>query len=332
MSESGDYTSASWSSGHSFSKARSAYADEVVSRSYGKAISAGKSALDLVEASLVSDAKRSLILAVDHTGSMGERTGIIFAKYPYLIHEVQTEYLGADTDICLVAVGDAEGDTYPLEVRPLVKTKKDLEKELKALVIEGGGGEGGTESYELACLYFCRNATFPKALHKPIMIITGDEGPKDQVTPDQAKMYAHIHLEKSISAKDIFKELLEKYEVYYILNPYGSSGAMVRERLDVSSQAYYRKWCSLLGDDRVVILPDPDRVVDVIFGILAKVTDKIEYFKEEIEDRQKPEQVATVYKALHTIHALPAPTSKPKKVGDSKLRSTSTGPKSKPLM
>jgi hypothetical protein len=47
-------------------------------------------------------------------------------------------------------------------------------------------------------------------------------------------------------------------------------------------------------------------VVDVIFGILAKETNKIDYFKDEIEGRQRPDQVDTVYKSLKTIHALPA--------------------------
>jgi hypothetical protein len=332
MSESGDYEVAHWSPGHNFASARRAYRDDVVDRSYGKAVAAGKKARDLVEPRIVSDAKRSLILVTDHTGSMGERTGIIFSKYPYLVHEVQTEYFGPDSDICIAAVGDACGDNYPLEVRPLAKDKKDLEVRLKELVIEGNGQGGGTESYELAGLYFCRNASYPKALHKPVIIFTGDEQPKDQVTKEQAKEYALVNLEKAISTEAIFRELKEKYEVYYILNPYNSA-KLVGDRLDGNSQSFYDRWCKLLGSDHVVILGDPDRVVDVIFGILAKETKKIEYFKEEIEDRQKPAQVATVYKALKTIHALPAPEDeKSAKTGASKLRSGGKGPKSKPLM
>ncbi len=65
----------------------------------------------------------------------------------------------------------------------------------------------------------------------------------------------------------------------------------------------------------------------------SKETGKIEYFKEEIEDRQKPAQVATVYKALKPILELAGPDEeKSAKSGASKLRSTGAGPKPKPLM
>ena len=63
-----------------------------------------------------------------------------------------------------------------------------------------------------------------------------------------------------------------------------------------------KQWESYLGADHVSILPEPRRVVDVILGILAKETSMVDYFVKELVERQKPDQVKTVTKALKTIH------------------------------
>ncbi|MFX5476466.1 hypothetical protein ABTD55_21345, partial [Acinetobacter baumannii] len=62
-----------------------------------------------------------------------------------------------------------------------------------------------------------------------------------------------------------------------------------------------RQWEKLLGDDHVVMLPEASRVVDVIFGILAKETGRVDYFTKELTDRQDPDQVTTVMKSLHKV-------------------------------
>ena len=77
----------------------------------------------------------------------------------------------------------------------------------------------------------------------------------------------------------------------------------------------YNQWESYLGADHIAILPEAGRVVDVIFGIFAKETDRVDYFKEEIEGRQKPNQIAAAYKSLRSIHNLP-PKNSIKKIGD----------------
>ena len=93
------------------------------------------------------------------------------------------------------------------------------------------------------------------------------------------------------------------------------------------------RWVQILGSDRVCDLPDPKRVVDVIFGILAKVTNRIDDFKLEIEARQKPEQVKTVYKSLATIHVA-LPENKGDDDGKSRLMlpGGGDGPKTKSLL
>ena len=66
------------------------------------------------------------------------------------------------------------------------------------------------------------------------------------------------------------------------------------------------QWESYLGADHVVILPEARRVVDVVFGVLAKETSMQAYFLKELTERQKPGQIKTVMDALKTIHGPPA--------------------------
>lgn len=302
MTESADYNPGHWR-GHDFGSARKHF-DRHAGRSYDDAKTSGKKSKDLIVSSLVTESPAPLLILCDVTGSMGEWPAVIFSKLPYLELEGQ-EYLGKDMEICFGAVGDAFSDEYPLQIRPFTKGV-DLKKRLEELVIEGQGGGQTTESYELAALYCARNISMPKAIH-PILIFIGDEQPYDFVDKAHAKGLASVTLQGRLSTKEIFEELKQKYAVYLIRKPYHLSS---ENDISDTDLRIHRAWAQLLGEDHICDLPKADRVVDVIFGILAKETGRIEYFREEIEGRQKPGQVEMAYKSLRTIHALPSKGSK----------------------
>jgi len=287
MSESGDYSPGVWA-GHDFKSARKTY-DAYVGRSYDAAVSAGKGTKDLIAENVQTDSSAPLIIVVDETGSMGDWPATIFSKLPYLENEGK-EYLGDDFQICFMAIGDAycENEKYPLQDR------------LKELVIEGGGGGQTTETYELAALFANEKVEIPKAV-KPIIIFIGDEKPYDTISPDHAKRLLGMNLEKTLTTKAVFEKLKQKYAVYIIRKMYEpSTGNAMSE----SDREITRHWAGLVGDDHISNLPEAGRVVDVIFGILAKETGRIAYFEHELEDRQDANQVKTVYKSLATIHKI----------------------------
>lgn len=324
MVESADYTPAPDWTGHNFTRARASF-DAHAGRSYADATRAGKTARDLAPAEISTDSTCPLVILTDETGSMGSWPATIFSKLPYLEHEAMTEYLGQDVEISFGAIGDAFSDNFPLQARPFTRGAK-LKTSLEELVIESNGGGQVHESYELIALYYARNVAMPKAI-RPVLIMTGDEMPYDFIDPDKAMTYAGIKIEGRMSAEDIFAELQEKYEVFMILKPYNTdAGDDDRTNRDV-----YRRWANLLGADHVAPLPDPHRVVDVIFGILAKVSGRIDYFRKEIEGRQKPAQVQAAYRSLKTIHALP-PGTKAKPSGQSTMRRDPGGKTSDPLV
>ncbi|OGZ08536.1 MAG: hypothetical protein A3C93_03940 [Candidatus Lloydbacteria bacterium RIFCSPHIGHO2_02_FULL_54_17] len=324
MSESGDYTPAPyWSDHKSFKTARAHY-DTKAARSYDDAVSDGKTLKDLIPASVTTESSAPLVIVTDETGSMGEWPAVIFSKLPYLEHEAK-EYLGDDVEISFAAIGDAHtgSEKFWLQVRPFAK-KKAIKTELEKLVIEGAGGGQVSETYEMAALYYARKCEMPKAI-KPIIIFIGDEKPYDMIAKEHAKMVG-VSGESRIATKDVFEELKRKFSVYLILKPYegGSSNTMGSVNRGIRAA-----WAELVGEDHIADLPSADRVVDVIFGILAKETAKVPYFVEELKDRQLKDKggaakVETVMKSLKTIHAaLPAPdTKKGAGSGKSQLHTT----------
>lgn len=299
MAETADYDPGDWK-GHDFTAARKSY-DAHAGRSYADATAKGLVASDLVPTGLSTKSSAPLTVLCDVTGSMGEWPAVIFSKLPYLDIEGK-EYLGDDMEISFGAIGDApRGDKYPLQAREFAKGTK-LKEHLKALIVEGGGGGDACESYELGALYYARNVTMPNAT-KPIIIFIGDEGLHPYVEKAHAQS-CHININARIDTTDIFKELTRMYAVYVVRKPYDSGG-----EAEIQAQ-----WVGLLGEDHVVQLPSADRVVDVIFGILAKETNRVDYFRKELEGRQNPSQVATVYKSLKTVHTLPKAAGKGKSV------------------
>lgn len=317
MSEPADFNPGPWQ-GHDFKAARVQY-DKHAGRSYAEAIAQNKSNKDLVPPSLLTQSRSPLVISIDVTGSMDAWPETIFSKLPYLEIEGK-EYLGEDMEISFSAIGDAtKGDRYPLQVRPFTKGVQ-LKEELKQLVNEHGGGGGGEESYQLTALYYARKVSMPNAA-TPIHIFIGDEQPYNFVDQNQARNFAYEDLREPVSTKDIFEELKLKYSVYIIRKPY--------PRMDQIIRSY---WERLLGADHVAPLSDPDRVVDVIFGILAEETARINYFRNELDDRQTPAQRAIVYKSLETIHTLPKGAQRALRSGHSVLHRPIQGEDCAPLI
>lgn len=311
MSESGDYDPGPWR-GEDFGAARREYTDHART-SFTVAVSSGRTNTDLIEKEITFKSAHPLAIISDVTGSMGADPAVFFSKLGYLEIEGK-EYLGSDMEIVFGATGDAYSDRYPVQIRPPAKGL-NLKARLKELVIEGQGGGQIMETYELIALYFARKVKTPKAIHKPILILIGDESPYDHVDKEQAKSLLGIELTARLTTKQIFEELKEKWSVYLIRRAYGDNHG---DTMDATNRKIYNTWSALLGEDHICTLPSADRVVDIIFGILANETDRVDYFRGEVTDRQMkdkdgPEKVATVFKSLETIHFLPRADSKPEK-------------------
>jgi hypothetical protein len=312
MAETADYDPGDWK-GYDFTSARATY-DAHVGRSYTDAVSKKVVPTTLVPDQITTDSTAPLVIITDHTGSMGDWTATVFSKLPYLDMEGK-EYLGDDMEISFAAVGDVFSDQYPLQVQPFGKGTA-LADNLKKLVIEGNGGGQHFESYDIAAAYYARNCNMPNAV-KPILVFIGDEGLYETIDQEHATTWARTLCEGRMHISQIMKELRQKFSVYVVLKPYGS-GYKENKKSDLDLRIE-KQWIELLGEDHVCYLADPTRVVDSIFGILAKETGRYDYFKEELTGRQKPDQVSVVLKSLNSIHS-PAASMKKLTAGKSITR------------
>lgn len=312
MSEMGDtYDPGPWK-GYDFGKARMHHADPNAGRGYSSGSSSkssndsmpatpvslysGKSLDNLVPEKLITQCRSPLIVVVDGTGSMGDFPKVMFKKLPLLDLGIN-DYL-EDSEIAFAVVGDAgANDQYPFQVQPFTKGK-GLQKALDNLALEGGGGSNEQESYDLAALYFARHVEMPKATN-PVLLWVCDEGIYPTIDPTWAKSYARTDLPKGIKSKEAFDELRQKFSVYCIRKHYnnGISG----DKMIGSNLHIHKQWQEYIGPDRIAILNNPERVVDVTFGLLADATGKKDFFQTELTYRQKPEQVEEVMKSMLTV-------------------------------
>jgi hypothetical protein len=294
----GSYDPGPWR-GWNYNSARKAHTklNSNAGRGYGGSTSSAKKSVpnNLVPDSLTTNAKSPLVVVVDGTGSMGKFPETIFKKLP-LLDDSAKDYLD-DCEISYSMIGDAGSDRYPLQVQPFGKGKKMVES-LNKLIIEGNGGGNQQESYDLAALYYARNVKMPKA-NKPILIFVCDEGVYPNVNKSWAKSYAKVELAEKLSRKQLFEELQTKFSVYVIRKHY--QNGMSNDKMTGTNLKIHKQWEGLVGSDRMAILNDPQRVVDVILGLLAHETEKVDFFKKELEWRQTPAQVKTVYKSMVSV-------------------------------
>lgn len=328
MSESGDYVETHWDHRHDFSEARRTY-DRDAGRSYERARATKKTKKDLLAPRLSTQSPHPLIVVTDVTGSMHLWPGRMFSKLPFLEFEAK-EYLGADAEISFCAVGDVNSDTYPLQVRPFTGDTDTMKRQLNdEIVKEAGGGPGLEESYEMAALYLLHCLEAPNA-DRPIVIFIGDEMPYSFVSPEQVEELIGVKLPKRLTTKQVFEQLMERCEVFLIRKPYGDAPAEHGEnKLSPNDQRIHDTWAQLIGADHIYDLPNPDRVVDVMFGLLAQATDRLAYFRQELAGRQTAEQVMEVYK---TLRMAADDTAEAGTAGAVVKRTKAGGKKAKPLL
>ena len=291
-----DSTPRDGGAGYSYSSARGAYdpgpsssgSSKSSSRSYARKSAVEKYPLDK---KITTQSPTPLVVAVDVTGSMADWPQLIFEKLPLLYSEVK-RYM-PEVEISFAAVGDAYSDSYPIQIRDFGKDK-DLDAKVNSLYPEGGGGGSGRESYELTALFYNKNCEMPKA-KKPIFIFAGDEGFYENLDASTIEKYLGGSEAKNFDGKKIMKELASKYDAYLLHKEYGSSDDYI-----------VSQWKDAIGNERVLKLEDPKRIVDCIIGIVAASSGQFVDFSKRLSKRQTNGQVQSVMTTLHKISSAPS--------------------------
>ena len=246
---------------------------------------------------ITSESTDPIIIGVDVTGSMSSWPAAIFDRLP-LLYQTLSQYR-PNAEFCFAAIGDATCDSFPLQVNNFGKGL-ELEKHVKALFPEGKGGGHITESYELFGYFMLEHCKTPKAT-SPFLLIYGDETFYDEVNPRQVKKYIGDTLERTLPSKEVWKRLMQRFNVYHLHKPYGNS----------SDDEILRYWADAIGPQRIIKVPSEDRAVDIGMGIIAKYWGEFDDFKSNLDARHDSKKVKdSVYHSLRYIPDDKSPSSK----------------------
>lgn len=316
MSESGDYTPADWDGPKNMAEARKDF-QAAAGRSYAQAAQQNTQWHELLPPFLTTDSPEPTLFLCDTTGSMADKPSIFFGKAPYLDHEVRTVYYSDRYEMAMLTFGDARStgeaqEKYPLQAQPFVSGKA-LRSSLKKFVFEKKGGAQTCETVEHGALYCLHNVRTPQAIRKPLLIIYTDEMPYDHVTREMAAKI-HVRLnENLIATDDIFRQLTTRFSVYLILMQYirinPSDKGAARAEKEALNASIRQCWLNFIDARHTAYLgyDEGDRIFDVSLGIFAAATNKLGYFEKELIQRQSPEQVDQVFRALASIHRFHRP-------------------------
>ncbi|MFC1608703.1 hypothetical protein ACFL2R_03805 [Patescibacteria group bacterium] len=274
--------------GYDYSSARKAYSKP--SDSQGKksrsiqSASLGKAPVGQI---IKSDAENIINVRIDVTGSNRANAEVFFKKLPLLY--VEASRCMSDLEISFGAAGDAYTDDYPLQVRDFGQGP-ELDAELNALHPEGYGGGQGKETYELNAYYDLKCCEIPNAVN-PFYFLLCDEGFYPEVQPSHVRKYIGIDMDEPMSAKEVFQQLMQKFNVYILRCRYNN----------VHENKVHQQWVDMFGPKRVVLLEEAARVVDCMIGIIAAETGEFDDFSQRLSSRQTSVQVDSVMKSLRFV-------------------------------
>lgn len=256
---------------------------------------------------LVCTAQTGIVIALDLTGSNKLAVGMLWDKFPMLYGQIKQKKYLKDFAISLAGVGDVNSDRAPVQVCDFAQGT-ELDKHLTSLYLEGGGGYGSSESYELTALYYLRHSSFTHpGADKPYFFFVGDEGFYEGIRRDQVKSVLGDKDQEESSAIKILKDLQEKFNVFMIHIPYAPvsdpadpEGLKVVSSYPSEDRKIVDQWRNVLGQN-FMSLDEPKGFVDVILGCVAlqSQTRTLDQYLSDMKRRKQTEaRIGRVEKAL----------------------------------
>jgi hypothetical protein len=234
---------------------------------------------------ITSASKNPLVVAVDVTGSMQHWPFEIFDRLP-LLYNTLSQYR-PDLEISFAAIGDGYVDRWPLQTTDFSKGF-ELEKHLKALYGEGGGGDE-PESYGLFAHWVNEHVSVPNAT-RPFLIVFGDASMHPTVAAGQVDRYMGDELRQDVDSIAAWQRVSAKWNTWFLRRPGGRRG----DHVD-------KQWSKAIGAQQVVLMDDEQRAVDYAMGLVARTWGHFGDFKENMLARQDEEKVTELEARLDEV-------------------------------
>jgi hypothetical protein len=199
----------------------------------------------------------AIAVFLDVTGSMSRVPRVVQERLPQLLGLLLYKNYIPHPQILFGAIGDATCDRVPLQVGQFESDNR-MDTHLQNLILEGGGGAGMSESYELALYFMARHTSvdcWEKRRKKGYLFMIGDEMAYPKVKRSEVNDLIGAGLQDDIPLAQIVTELKEKYHVFYII-PGGASNS--------ANAAIPDFWRETLGGQSVIRLEDANDVSELI--------------------------------------------------------------------
>ncbi|KKR57470.1 MAG: hypothetical protein UU08_C0014G0021 [Candidatus Uhrbacteria bacterium GW2011_GWE2_40_58] len=248
---------------------------------------------------LKSTASNVIIVVTDTTGSMGTKPPEIFKRLPRLYYDA-AKYLGSDDlEILFMTHRDARTDDHAIQVTRFGRGQ-ELDTLLASFYIDdrSGGGQG-TESQELVTYYLLKQVDTSSARNVYCFFIT-DEAGCERVEEYLAQRELGLSVDPEFAnTQAIFQMLKRRMNVYCVLFETTSYSGDLKNRIKPW-------WKRMLSPEGVLPLDDERRIVDVILGTLAVMTNQLAIFTKDLRSRQLPTQhgivnVQSVMKSISMV-------------------------------
>lgn len=204
-----------------------------------------------------------IIIGLDVTGSMGSVPHHLIAHtFPKIMGKIM-QAGEKDPQVLFTAVGDHEVDSSPLQVGQFESSDELLDKWLRNVYLEGGGGGNAGESYHLAW-YLAANHTkldsFEKRGKKGILFTIGDEPTLKSLSSADIRNITGNGDCKSKSAAELLEDAQKMYDVYHIHVTFTGAGRDKRTQ---------DGWKQLMGD-HVLFANTQDEIANLIADTVIK--------------------------------------------------------------
>lgn len=188
-----------------------------------------------------------VILALDVTGSMGHAATTCASK----LNDIMTELYDKveDVEFLMMGIGDLSYDAAPIQASQFESDIRILDQATK-IYFESGGGGNSYESYTAAWYFGLHNTRLDcwKRGKKGIIITMGDE-PLNPYLPGYQLSQVLGCPAQDVDTEELYKQVLEKYDVYHIAITNESSYIHYADRIKAT-------WGKLLGQHLIISSSD----------------------------------------------------------------------------
>lgn len=239
-----------------------------------------------------------IVFCLDQTGSMNDiPKDMAKNDLPGFMQSILDQGV-EDPQVLFMAVGDMTNrERAPVQIGQFESESEAqlMDQWLTLVDLVGNGGGNGGESYELAAYTIARHTQhdhYEKRGLKGYVFMTGDDAAFPEVRADQVRSLLGDDLRENIRTEEIFRELREKYEVFFII-PAGHDNHTAAG------------WRTLLGDHVIQVegkTGDTNMICTVAAAIVAlnegKVADLTALAKSYAAEGMDRKRVADIVRAL----------------------------------